>query len=57
MKNNMKFTRGGGANLTRAIHTRGVRCAGIIAQCAMPSVRLLQGGLRRFNLSGQGGDE
>jgi len=39
----------------RAIHTREVQRAGIIA--AVLPIRLLQGGLRQFNLSGQGGDE
>lgn len=51
----LNFKRGGRDNPIRAIRTREVQRAGVIA--AVLPIRLLQGGLRRFNLSGQGGDE
>ena len=52
--NKLNFKRGARQPYTRNTY-KGVQRAGVIA--AVLPIRLLQGGLRRFNLSEQGGDE
>ena len=47
--------KGGGRPYRSKSYLKEVQRAGITA--AVLPIRLLQGGLRRFNLSGQGGDE